>query len=88
MADQIGKVFGGIVSGFSEYGLYVRENDSLAEGMVRLRDLRDDYYEFDKETYSMVGRKTKKRISLGDKIKIKVTNANVERKLIDYVIIP
>ncbi len=87
MASRVGGVFDGVITGVADRGIYVRENVSLAEGMVRLSDLRDDYYVLDKKTFSVVGERTKKSYTLGDKVRIQVTNANVEKKLIDYVFV-
>lgn len=87
MADRVGTAFAGTVTGVTERGIFVREDDSLAEGLVQLRDLRDDYYSFEPESFSIVGKNKKKRYSLGDSVKIKVTNVNLERRLIDYTIV-
>ncbi len=87
MAERVGQEFDGRVSGVTEFGLYVEEAESMCEGMVPLRMLQDDYYEFDERNYCLVGRRHKKRYSLGDKVRIRVENANLERRLLDYVIV-
>ncbi|MDO8620553.1 MAG: ribonuclease R [bacterium] len=84
MEERIGKEFEGIISGVTEWGIYVEEKDTRSEGMVKLRDLTGDYYVLDEKTYSVVGERTKKRYSLGDKVRFKVVGADVERKTLDY----
>ncbi len=84
MKEKIGKTFEGIISGITEWGIYVEEKTTKAEGMVALRSLDDDFYELDKKTYSVVGQKTKRRFTLGDRVSIKVQAVNVDRKTIDY----
>ena len=85
MSDKIGMVFDGVISGVTEWGLYIELAENACEGMVPIRDLDDDYYEFDEKTYSLVGTNKKRRYSLGDPMKIKVARANLERKQLDFV---
>lgn len=87
MSKHIGKQFEGTISGVAEWGIYVEEVQTKCEGMVRLRDLADDYYILDKKNYSIVGEKTKRKYSLGDKVKFKVKAADMERKTLDYVFV-
>lgn len=87
MADHLGQVYEGTVSGVTEFGLYVEINENKCEGMVPLRDLDDDYYEFDERNYCLVGRRTKRRYSLGDAVKIKVARANLEKKQLDFALV-
>lgn len=84
MSERVGQTFDGIISGVTEWGMYIEEKDTRCEGMIKLRDLGDDYYVLEEKTYSLVGEKTKKRFSLGDKIKFKVSGADIERKTLDY----
>ncbi|MEG1581132.1 MAG: ribonuclease R [Bacteroidaceae bacterium] len=84
MAERVGQEFDGTISGVTEFGLYVEVNENKCEGMVPLRDLVDDYYEFDERNYCLFGRRHHKRYSLGDAVKIKVAKANLERKQIDF----
>jgi ribonuclease R len=84
MQDRLGKEFDGIISGVTEWGIYVEEKETRSEGMVKLRDLEDDYYILDQNNYCIVGEKTKKKYSLGDNVRFKVTEADVERKTLDY----
>ncbi|MCI5108527.1 MAG: ribonuclease R [Candidatus Pacebacteria bacterium] len=87
MADHVGSEFIGVVSGVTEWGLYIEDKNTKAEGMVRIKDLGDDYFELDQKTYSVVGRKTKKKFSLGDEVKFRVTGADVERKMLDFKVV-
>jgi len=87
MSDKVGQTFEGTVSGVSEWGIYVEEKETKSEGMIKARDIDDDYYEFDKKTYSMVGQKTKRKFTLGDSIKFKVMSADVEKKMLDYALV-
>ena len=84
MEERIGKEFEGIISGVTEWGIYVEDKETRSEGMVKLRDLEGDYYALDEKNYAIVGQKTKKRYSLGDSVRFKVTSADVERKTLDY----
>jgi len=84
MSDKVGMIFDGVISGVTEWGLYVELSDNACEGMVPIRDLADDYYEFDEKTYSLVGTRQKHRYRLGDPMKIKVVKANLERKQLDF----
>ncbi len=86
MQEKIGQVFDGIISGVTEWGMYIEEKDTRCEGMIKLRDLGDDFYNLEEKTYSLVGEKTKKRFSLGDKIRFKVVSADLERRTIDYAL--
>lgn len=87
MSERTGQVFEGTISGVTEYGLYVEINENKCEGMVPLRDLDDDYYEFDERNYCLWGRKHHHRYSLGDAVKVKVARANLEKKQLDYALV-
>ena len=87
MSDKLGHVFEGTVSGVTEFGLYVEINENKCEGMVPLRDLDDDYYEFDERNYCLWGRKYHHRYSLGDTVQVKVAKANLEKKQLDYALV-
>ncbi len=86
MSDKLGMVFDGVISGVTEWGLYVELNENKCEGMVPIRDLNDDYYEFDEKSYCLMGRRNKQQYRLGDTIKIKVARANLERKQLDFML--
>jgi ribonuclease R len=86
MSSRIGEKYDGIITGVTEWGLYVEDKATKCEGMVRMRDLKDDYYTFDKEGMSIRGRKTHKKYTLGDRVKFIVRNADMNKKTIDYEI--
>ncbi|MDH6343249.1 ribonuclease R [Parabacteroides sp. PFB2-12] len=87
MSDKLGMVFDGVISGVTEWGLYVELNENKCEGLVPIRDLDDDYYEFDEKNYSLVGRRRGREYRLGDPITIKVVQANLERKQLDFMMV-
>ncbi len=87
MADRLGQEFYGRVSGVTEFGLYVEVEDTMCEGMVPLRMLLDDYYEFDERNFCLTGRRFHKRYGLGDKVRIRVERANLERRQLDFALI-
>lgn len=87
MKSHIGETFDGTISGVSEWGIYIEEDETKAEGMVRLKNLTDDVYTLDQKTYSIVGTQHKKRYSLGDKVRIKLINSDLEKRIIDWEIV-
>ena len=87
LSDKIGKVYDGVVSGVVEWGLYVELNENKCEGLVPIRDLDDDYYDYDDKNYCLTGRRTKRTYRLGDPITVKIAQANLERKQIDFALI-
>src|SRR5690554_6430312 len=86
MADKVGKVYDGVVSGITEWGLYVEINENKCEGMIPIRELDDDFYELDEKNYRLVGRRTKREYRLGQPLSIQVARANLERKQLDFVL--
>ena len=86
MGERIGNVYEGVISGVTEWGIYVEINENKCEGMVGMRDLGDDYYEFDEKNYCLIGRRHHRKFSLGDPVKIKVARANLEKKQLDFVL--
>lgn len=87
MSYRIGKTYDGVISGVTEWGLYVEEKETKCEGMIRMKSIGDDFYVFDEKQMAIVGRNTKKRFRLGDKVKIKVANADMIKKIIDYAFV-
>ncbi len=87
MAERLGKEFAGTISGVTEFGIYVEVDENKCEGMVPLRELTGDYYEFDERNYQLVGRRTHRTYALGDKVTIRVERANLERKQLDFIIV-
>jgi VacB/RNase II family 3'-5' exoribonuclease len=86
ISSRINERYEGIITGVTEWGLYVEEKKTKCEGMVRMRDLKDDYYTFDKEGMSIRGRKSHKKYTLGDTVRFIVKNADMNKKTIDYEI--
>lgn len=87
MSTRIGSRYTGTITGVTEWGLYIEDNKTKCEGMVRMRDLTDDYYTFDKKYMSIKGSKTHKRYTLGDKVNFQVKSVDRNKKTIDYAII-
>ncbi len=86
MSDKLGKVYDGVVSGITEWGIYVEINENKCEGMIPIRELDDDFYELDEKNYRLVGRRTKREYRLGQPLTIQVARANLERKQLDFVL--
>ena len=86
MGERIGEVYDGVISGVTEWGLYVEINENKCEGMIAMRDLGNDFYEFDEKNYCLIGRRHHQKFSLGDPIKIKVARANLAKKQLDFVL--
>lgn len=86
MSDKIGQVYDGVISGVTEWGIYVEINENKCEGMIPIRALDDDFYEFDEKNYCLRGRRKKRVYSLGDEISIKVVRANIEKKQLDFAL--
>ena len=87
MSKRVGQTYDGIITGVTEWGLYIEEKETKCEGMVKMRDMKSDYYIFDKKFMSIKGQKTHKRYTLGDKLKFKVKGADMNKKTIDYELI-
>ena len=77
------KDYDGIVTGVTEWGVFVEITETKCEGMVRLQDIKDDYYDFDEKNMRLIGAKNKKMITLGDKVAVKVVNTDIDRRTID-----
>ena len=87
MQDKVGLEYGGSVSGITEWGMYVELDETHIEGMVPLREIRSDFYEFDEPHYRLCGRRTGKEFRLGDRVRIKVKAANLEQRQLDFELI-
>ncbi len=87
MQDHKDEEFVGVISGVTEWGIYVEIISNKCEGMVRLQDLNDDHYEFDKENYAVVGQRTKNAYVLGDEVVVKVKNADLVKKHLDFTML-
>jgi len=86
MSERLGMVYDGVISGVTEWGVYVEINENKCEGMLPIRDLEDDYYEFDEKNYCLVGRRNHKVFRLGDPMRIQVVRADLERKQLDFAL--
>ena len=87
MQQYVGYGFEGTISGLAEWGIYVELNDSKCEGLVPMRDLSDDYYEYDEKNFCLVGRSSGRRYVMGDQLVVRVAGANLERKQLDFHLI-
>src|SRR5574344_927714 len=87
MQDKIGQVFEGTISGITEWGMYVEIDPTKIEGMIALRDIKEDYFIFDEKKYCLVGKASHKKFTLGDHIKVKVARTNLEQKLLDFSLV-
>ncbi|MFH1196100.1 MAG: ribonuclease R [bacterium] len=87
MKNKIGEEFHGVISGITNFGMFIEINENLSEGLIRLRDLDDDYYIYDEKNYSLLGRSTKKRYRLGDKVHVRVVRVDEEKREIDFVLL-
>ncbi|HCC86631.1 MAG TPA: ribonuclease R [Porphyromonadaceae bacterium] len=84
MSDKIGKVYDGVISGITEWGVYVEINENKCEGMIPIREMDDDFYELDEKNYRLVGRRKKREYRLGQPVSIQVARANLDRKQLDF----
>lgn len=87
MMDHIGESFEGTITGVTEWGMYIEEKETKCEGMVKIRDIGDDFYQLDEKNYTIKGDKTGKKFTLGDSVKFKVVSADMERRVLDYALI-
>jgi ribonuclease R len=87
MSEKTGKIFDGVISGVTEWGLYVEVIENQCEGMIHIRELADDFFEYDEENYCIKGRSTGKVYTLGDRVKIEVVKADLQKKQLDYKLV-
>ena len=87
MQDRLGEIYDGVISGVTEWGFYVELDESMCEGLVPIRDLADDYYDFDEKNYCLIGRRHGVRYTLGDRVKVQVARADLDRKQLDFALI-
>jgi ribonuclease R len=83
LQDKVGEIYDGLISGVTEWGLYVEIVENKCEGMIRLRDIDDDFYEFDDTSYCVIGSRTKRKYTLGDTVKVQILRCDLVRKQID-----
>lgn len=87
MVDKVGQIFDGLVSGVSKWGIFVEIIGTKCEGMIRLRDMNDDFYYLDEENYQVIGSRKGQQYKLGGKVKIKVKKVDLPRKQMDFVLV-
>lgn len=87
LQDQIGHVYSGVISGVTEWGMYVEIIENKCEGMIRLRDISDDFYTLDEKNYQIIGQRKKRVYRLGDEVKIRVKNVDLAKKQIDFSLV-
>ena len=87
LLEQIGTEYIGIISGVTEWGMYVEIEENKCEGMIRLRDLTDDFYALDEKNYAIIGQRKKKKYQLGDEIRIKVKKVDLAKRQIDFTLV-
>lgn len=86
MSAHLGNAYAGVITGATEYGIYVRMVDFAIEGLVHMRNLKDDYYEYDEATYSLVGKRKKRKLQIGQRLKVKVHEVDMTRRTIDLTL--
>lgn len=87
MRDRLGEIYEGVISGVTEWGFYVELDTNMCEGLVPVRDLADDYYDYDEKNYRLVGRAHHNTYTLGDRVKVQVARADLDRKQLDFALI-
>jgi ribonuclease R len=87
LQNHLGEEFHAIISGVAHFGIFVKISDTLAEGLVKLRDLESDYYVYDEKKYAIVGRATRKQYRLGDKVLVKLIRVDIQKSELDFIII-
>ena len=87
MKNKVGDIFKGVISGVQPYGLFVELNDTLAEGLIHVSALKNDYYTFSEKQFALVGRRTKRRFHLGDPVRVQVVKIDVNKRLIDFILV-
>ncbi len=87
LSDHLGEEFHAIISGITNFGIFVKITDILAEGLIRLRDLEDDFYVYDEKKYSLIGKASKKQFRLGDKVNVKLVRVDKGKSTLDFIIV-
>lgn len=87
MQERLGEIYTGVISGVTEWGLYVELNENMCEGLLPIRDLADDFYDFDEKNYCLRGRRTHRVYTLGDEVKVQVARADLDKKQLDFALI-
>lgn len=87
LEENVGNIFAGIISGVTEWGMYVELTENKCEGMIRLRDITDDFYVLDEKNYCIVGQRKQKKYQLGDEVQVKVKKVDLAKRQIDFTLI-
>ena len=87
MSEHIGEEYDAVISGVTEWGIYAEINENKCEGMIPIRTLQDDYYEFDDTNYCLVGKRKHRKFMIGDPLRIRIARANLERKQLDFELV-
>ena len=87
MQGKMGETYSGVISGVTEWGFYVELDENMCEGLVPVRDLDDDYYELDEKNFCLIGRSHHQKFTLGDRVKVQVARADLDRKQLDFALI-
>lgn len=87
MQDHLGEEFAGVITGVTEWGLYVELTENMCEGLIPIRDLGDDYYELDERNYKLVGRRSGRSFRLGDNVVVRVARTDLQRRQLDFVLV-
>ena len=87
MSEHLGETFDAVISGVTEWGFYAEINENKCEGLVPMRTLQDDYYEFDDANYCIIGRRHKRKFTIGDPVRIRIVRANLDRKQLDFELV-
>lgn len=87
MLDKVGQEFEGVISGVTEWGIYVEERETKAEGLIHVKNLTGDFYTIDPKNYALIGEKTKKRFRLGDPLRFRLKSADLDKRMLDFVLV-
>jgi ribonuclease R len=87
LKNKIGSIYNGVISGVTEWGLYIEITENKCEGLVKISSIKDDHYIFDEKKYALIGHRTKVSYQLGQKVKIKIQRADLERKQMDFILV-
>ena len=87
MRERVGQVFDGVISGVTQWGIFVEMTENKCEGLVRLSEVDDDYYTFDEANYAIIGEYSGRKLQLGDSVKVQVKEANLQKKQLDLKIV-
>ena len=87
LKSRVGEEFHGVISGITHFGIFIELSQTLSEGLIRLRDMQDDFYVYDEKNYAINGKRTGRRIRLGDKVNVKLIRVDEEKREIDFILL-